>query len=403
MVQRPHGIHRWPTILLYKIIPTFIFLLVAIVAYSCTNQKKETQLATVMQQEEPLFGLVLVKQYETTYNKAGLDYIISEKLAKHLNSKTPIFLDLGKIQLGNISDVRISQLRVAESKDGAKLGNGQPRYLFIEKRSAKSFQITDTLKVNKNFDYSSDVTFENNAKGIAVGIFNQKEEFFEISALYEISKEGKKKKVDLKTVIIDCPVPTDYINDEDSGNYKFGIKNGKKQTRFSNDGNAAASVNQDRLYVLDSTQMILKDRILKILVLEKPDRKEENAQHSDLKITILQEGAKGFVTLYTNQKIVPQLDGNCPADGFMKIVSKDNYFTIEQTFCKDFTFAYSYATFKIVGDVILLHKYSESYTDRSNPDKIIKDKNLTSKDFGTIKFEDFDLDNFYKKIIQRHN
>ncbi|HEX8577183.1 MAG TPA: hypothetical protein VF677_12890, partial [Flavobacterium sp.] len=112
MVQRPHGIHRWPTILLYKIIPTFIFLLVAIAAYSCTDQKKGTQIGTVTQQEKPLFGLVLVKEYETTYNIGGLDYIISEKLAKHLNSKTPIFLDLGKVQLGNISDVRVSQLRV---------------------------------------------------------------------------------------------------------------------------------------------------------------------------------------------------------------------------------------------------------------------------------------------------
>ena len=39
---------------------------------------------------------------------------------------------------------------------------------------------------------------------------------------------NKKNKVDLKTIVTDCPVPSDYVSDEDSGNYKFGIKNGKK-------------------------------------------------------------------------------------------------------------------------------------------------------------------------------
>lgn len=90
----------------------------------------------------------------------------------------------------------------------------------------------------------------------------------------------------------------------------------------------------------------------------------------------------------SNNLIHPNND-NCPADGFQRLVSKNNYFTIEQSYCKEFLFVSSYTTFKIdeKSGYILLHKYGEIHTDRSNPDQSISDKTWTEKDFGVIKFE----------------
>lgn len=72
-----------------------------------------------------------------------------------------------------------------------------------------------------------------------------------------------------------------------------------------------------------------------------------------------------------------------------RIAGKNNFFTVEQSFCVDFLLVYSYATFKIDDNgVINLHKYGEEYSDRSNPDKKIPTKIWTKKDFGEVKFEE---------------
>jgi hypothetical protein len=52
-------------------------------------------------------------------------------------------------------------------------------------------------------------------------------------------------------------------------------------------------------------------------------------------------------------------------------------------------FVNSYTTFKIDDKTnnIYLHKYSEEYSDRSDPDKEIPVKTWSTKDFGVVKFE----------------
>lgn len=116
-----------------------------------------------------------------------------------------------------------------------------------------------------------------------------------------------------------------------------------------------------------------------------------------MKITVSEKSGNNYNDLKTNQNIVQSLDGSCTADGFTNVISKDNYFTIEQTFCKDALYVSAYTTFKIVATDIVLHKYSETYTDRNDPDKILKDKIGTTKEFGKIKFEDFNYRTSIKK------
>lgn len=391
MVQKQHGIRRWKTRQAYRKTLIMFFLLLCTASYSC-NQKAENFLVSTQQKPNALLGNELASLYDSKYTKSGSDFIVAPKVAKLLHTNASVFVNLGATQVENNSNIRISQIRIADSNDKSNLGNDQQRFLFLEKNNGKNHQITDTLAVKKGEDYALNATFENNRKGIAVGIFYPEEEFFEISALYEISKSGRKNKVDLKTIVTDCPVPSDYVSDEDSGNYKFGIKNGKKLARFWKE----SAPSQNNLYILDNATVTIKDKIFKISVFEKSVNNVPNAQHFDLKIEISEQSGKSFKTIKTNSAIVRKFDSNCPADGFTDVVSKDNYFTIEQVFCQGSYYVNSYTTFKVSGSDILLHKYSESYTDRTNPDKVIKDKIWTVKEFGKVTFEDFNYQTFIK-------
>lgn len=394
MEPKQHGIRRWKTKLAYKKVFLFFLLLLCATTYSC-HKKAENHFASA--QQEPgisLIGTNLASLYDSKYTKSGSDFVVAPKLAKQLKTNSDLFINLGTTQVENSNDIRISQVRIADSQEKSNLGKEQQRFLFTEKKNAKNYEIADTLRIKKGEDYSLNATFENNKKGIAVGTFYPNEEFFEIKALYEISKSGKKTKLDLKTVVLDCPVPADYVSDEDSGNYKFGLKNGKKLSRFWKDTTA---VSQSDLYVLESAIVKTKDKIFKIEVFEKKTNKAENAQHFDLKIEISEQSGNSYTNRQTNSNIVRKLDSNCSSDGFTDVVSKDSYFTIEQVFCKDSQYVNSYTTFKISGNDILLHKYSESYTDRNNPDKVIKDKIWTAKEFGQVKFEDFNYKTSIKK------
>lgn len=143
-------------------------------------------------------------------------------------------------------------------------------------------------------------------------------------------------------------------------------------------------------YVLDSTIINLKKIGFKIFALEKDEIKsKDNAQHNSNPIIILQKKGNQYQKVNDNYNLIFKYDDNCPADGYGGIVSKNNYFTIQQIFCVDFLFVNSYTTFKIdenTGD-INLHKYGEEYTNRSNTMLKIPSKTWSIKDFGIVKFE----------------
>ena len=139
-------------------------------------------------------------------------------------------------------------------------------------------------------------------------------------------------------------------------------------------------------YNLDSATIAFNKNNYKVVVLEKTEKKnQDNPQHNSLPIIIKKQDGSEYAK---NNNLVFKYNDNCPADGFQRLVAKNNYLTIEQTYCKDFMFVNSYTTFKInENQEIVLYKYGEEYTDRSNPDKEIKGLLKTTKDFGVIKFE----------------
>ncbi len=113
-------------------------------------------------------------------------------------------------------------------------------------------------------------------------------------------------------------------------------------------------------------------------------------EHFGLSLKIFKGQKEGSYALWSeNNEIIFKNQNSCVSEGFNTIVAKSNYFTIEQQDCFDYNILVnSYTTFKMVGNEIYLHKYGETYFDKANHDRKIPEKIWTTKDFGTIKFED---------------
>ncbi|WP_445709997.1 hypothetical protein [Flavobacterium sp.] len=192
-------------------------------------------------------------------------------------------------------------------------------------------------------------------------------------------------------------------------NYKENLKEQQWRDNFIN-----SKINQNNIisstidsyslpsnmFIYDSIKAYSNQNEYNILVLEKESLKnKDNVQHNSNQIVILQKKEKDFIKIKENNRLVFQFNDNCPADGYGRLVAKNEYFTIEQSFCSDFMFVNSYTTFRFLNDEIFLHKYSQEYSDRNNPDKDISNKTWTIKDFGEVKFEDVSED-FLISVIQ---
>ncbi len=101
-------------------------------------------------------------------------------------------------------------------------------------------------------------------------------------------------------------------------------------------------------------------------------------------------GKNSFALWAENKLLLNGLGDNCPADGYQRMIAKPPYFTVEQVVCAGFKFASQFVTFKYnkATKQVLLHKWGEQYTDRSDPEKPLADFIHTPADFGSILFEE---------------
>ncbi|MGI4973396.1 MAG: hypothetical protein ACRYGH_31005 [Janthinobacterium lividum] len=78
----------------------------------------------------------------------------------------------------------------------------------------------------------------------------------------------------------------------------------------------------------------------------------------------------------------------CPSAGFERIVSKGDYFTIEQQTCGGWYYINEYITFHYLkaSRKIVLHKYGRVSTDRRDPNKAIPAELYTAKQLGPRSF-----------------
>jgi hypothetical protein len=131
-------------------------------------------------------------------------------------------------------------------------------------------------------------------------------------------------------------------------------------------------------YVLDSALCDLNHdkHPDKILVLEnKKVKGVENHQQYGVRFYVLKGNADKCFSLWdkNNSLLIP--DDKCAADGYQKLVVKGAYFSIESSICSDWLYVHQVITFKydVKSKMIVWHRYGESFTDRTNPDRNIPD------------------------------
>ncbi|CAD7800173.1 hypothetical protein CHRY9390_00592 [Chryseobacterium aquaeductus] len=130
----------------------------------------------------------------------------------------------------------------------------------------------------------------------------------------------------------------------------------------------------------------------KIVVYQNEDGKDEfEKEHFNLILKVVLSGNGSSMTEKSNSQLIFPSQSNCVSEGFSNIVSKGNYFTIEQQTCYDYNIIVdSYSTFKVIGSEIYLYKYGETYFDKSNHEKKIPEKIWDEKKIGKVKFEEVD-------------
>lgn len=110
-------------------------------------------------------------------------------------------------------------------------------------------------------------------------------------------------------------------------------------------------------------------------------------------------------TILTNNNIIRLKDGNqqCMSEGFQKIVSKGDFFTVEQQNCSNKFIIGEYITFKYNKNSsnYYLSKIGYTYIDKKNPENKISDKIYTPNDFGKIKLKDLNHNSLYIVLINK--
>lgn len=117
-----------------------------------------------------------------------------------------------------------------------------------------------------------------------------------------------------------------------------------------------------------------------------------NGAHFNTRVVLLNGSPeRGLAVWAESKKEFLGAAGDCPADGYQRAVAKGAYFTIEQTVCDGYVYVHQYVTFrydKASGEVVL-HKYGETFTDRTNPDKKIPARTQQASAASPVRFEDW--------------
>ena len=152
--------------------------------------------------------------------------------------------------------------------------------------------LKDTLLIPNNEVYSLNVKFKNNKNGISLGFFDKNTSYFKINKHFELDKNLKLKLLPINTQIVDCPLPVEFLSEENVGIenlYKYGTQ---KEIRRNN----TVDSDQDKLsqwrgeYVAkfeiakidDDFQIVFNVKISNndsILVVEQIDDEKNEIQH----------------------------------------------------------------------------------------------------------------------------
>lgn len=159
------------------------------------------------------------------------------------------------------------------------------------------------------------------------------------------------------------------------------VPNNPKINQFIQSKNATDSLILNKECDLNMDN--IKDKILVF------SPKNINTEHKFSTVSVLIYKKNGEFIEYNNNKIINSFNPNSYAEGFRDIAVKNNYFTIEENISSEpMQDKYTTFTFDKKSNSIYLYKlgFSTIYSNAS------QDKSITysSKDFGVIRFENFD-------------
>ncbi|WP_370901147.1 hypothetical protein [Chryseobacterium gossypii] len=95
--------------------------------------------------------------------------------------------------------------------------------LFFDKKNI----LRDTIQIPFHQVYSLNVIFGDNKNGIAIGMFDKKNNYFKINKSFALDKGLKLRPLPIDTKIIHCPIPVDLLSEENLGleeYFTFGIQ-----------------------------------------------------------------------------------------------------------------------------------------------------------------------------------
>lgn len=217
MEKKQNGILQKMIREIYK----FRFVLVFLTCFFCKGQENDIL-------NKPFLVEIYSDKISTDEDLVVFE---SKKLNEILNENSKYFIQKGWQKTSQNNNI-VTELLASNESDLSKIkSKTSTKYLFITQNNI----LKDTLKINKNFEYSiCQLDKQNTKNGLAIGKYkiNGKREYFEIHQLFQIDNEGKIRKMKISTIIFDCPAPTDYIKDEEPDSYTFGILGGKKLNRY---------------------------------------------------------------------------------------------------------------------------------------------------------------------------
>ena len=252
--------------------------------------------------------------------------------------------------------------------------------------SANASEFLDSLKIKHiEADERAILTFnDNNNKLTKIENVNNKNDWYAV--LY--NENDKKFKI------------TDLV--DFNTNYKSFFKI-NTQTSFKTVSEIVSNMSDKYTKIKEIKCDLNKDNFEDEILVFEPKQISSGSDNIELMdspvLVLINDGNNKFV-YFKNLNIIQTSNTTCPSDGFGNIVVKDNYFTVEQNTCGGWYFADEYITFKydLETKQIIFHKFSQSLTDRNNPEKEIPESSITSKNFGNIKFENFNREIVLEKL-----
>ncbi|MBP2615892.1 hypothetical protein [Chryseobacterium jejuense] len=343
-----------------EIIRKWFLPLLLITLFNCNGQDKKNKLEKIESKKEESIHSNFILQKIISEDKDEFSYQFSELICKLIPSEKQT---LNLFVNNNLYETNIT----IESADINiwNFKNNENHFILIEGDDyyGSIFHVYLYNNIKKSLYYYGNFVYENeNAES------NKQKKTIMLSlnkeiANIEVSLNQSQKNFQLKKI------------------EEIKLSRIEKDNKYSIISEKEADINQD-------------GKLDQITVFSTQWNKEITPSDSKLfKVVVKLSNSENRFTTLTNDNIIEPYYPENVASGFSDIKIKDNYFTVEQANGGGGIINRSFITFKYdkIKKGIYLHRYSILTTEMSSGDEKESKTELTTKDFGLIPFEKFNI------------